>query len=216
AYVLFGLAAYHYLGALVADTYQKPKLKDAALVVGSLALLGGIPLYWSEATVAWGWLLAGSAQLLLGLTLKLPTLRGVGVLGITLASVHFFFVDLLIGQFVGDTTLSQRVFLGGALALLAIGIGQLYRSREGVDAAKGLRLYLNLLGGAALVALAGAELVSTYITLAWGLLGVGALLAGIGLRDRELRNPAFIAIILMLLRVVFVDLAEAETLVRVV
>lgn len=216
AYVLFGLAAYHYLGALVADTYQKPKLKDAAVIVGSLALLGGIPLYWSEVTVAWGWLLAGSAQLLLGLSLRLPTLRRVGVLGITLASAHFFFVDLVVGQFVGDTTLSQRVFLGGALALLTVGISQLYRSREGADATAGLRLYLNLLGGAALVALAGVELESTYITLAWGLLGVGALLAGIGLRDRELRNPAFIAIILMLLRVVFVDLAEAETLVRVV
>lgn len=216
AYVLLGMSVFHYLYALVAQLYTKQKLQEAAIVIGSLALLGAIPLYWSDVSMAWAWLLVGAIEVVLSLTLKQASLRATGLLSITLATLHFFFLDLLLGDVIGSTTLTTRLALGLVLAVMTLGIAQLFRHREGVTEHQGLRLYLNFIGSGALIGLAGTELESTYITLTWGLIGVTTLLAGIGLKDQQLRNPAFLVVLLMLARVVFIDLAEAETVIRIV
>lgn len=216
AYLLFGLTIFQYLYALVAHMLDKPQLRAAATSLGSVALFGAIAFYWTDVSLFWAWLLVGATELLLSLALRDRTLRMSGIIGILLAAAHFFVIDLLMSGLLGNTILSQNVLLGGALAIVTLGIAQLLAFKEGLTASARLRLLLNLIGLSALVAVAGVELESTYITLAWGLLGVLTLLAGIGLKDQQLRNPAFVVILLMLARAVFIDLAQAETIIRVI
>ena len=210
AWLLIGIAIYHYYFGVIANTLKRPALMRTAVAIGSTALLGAIPLLFTDIGITWAWLFLGVAQLLLALFVPISSLRVTGFIGVGLASFMFFTTHLVFGEEV------SRVTLGIALSIATLGTSGAYLALRGAAEHQLLRMFLYAVGLWAIAALAAAELTGTIITLAWGIAGVSALITGVLAHDRELRNLAFIAIGFMLMRVAFIDLAGTETLVRVI
>ncbi len=204
--------------SLIAQTFQSESLRKTSLSIACTALIGAIPFYFVGPMVGWGLLIISLGLILAGYASRERIFAWAGLVSLWFTFFNYLSVISEPTSYIGTTLISHRLALGVGLALVSLALGQSHDSRRALfPKVEGLfGASFNWIGLGVLAIVLELHLTSGFVSLSWGIVGVGALIAGIMIRDRWLRTGAFGLLIIMILRIVSIDLAGAGTLYRIV
>lgn len=167
-------------------------------------------LVWREARAAWVpalWAAEAAGMVLLGFGLQDRLLRLAGAVGCGVTALR------LLG-YVGE----WHLWATALVVAMWYGMSARYRARavpesEGVE--RWCRHGYAVAASLVLTVLLSTEIDRHWVSVAWALEGLALVATGFGLRDKVFRVSGLSVFALLVLRVLFVDLAGAETIYRI-